>query len=135
MRQQLRKKDFLLQISSKDIRLQILQDPTNSVLRRARQRQRAQAELSSGNDYVLQATTRQKTTNSDTLFSSKKGRSASKMDISSTTGQPGLGETHRHQSTQARYDPGSDADLYRTVIRQRGRINSKLLDDGTYPTS
>jgi hypothetical protein len=61
---------------------------------------------------VLLATTRQKTTNSDTLFSSKEGRSAFKMDISSIVGQPGLGEDHRHQSTQARCDPGSDDDLH-----------------------
>jgi hypothetical protein len=91
--------------------------------------------IGSGNDYVLLATTRQKTTNSDTLFSSKEGRSASKMDISSIVGQLRPGEAHRHQSTQARCDPRSDADLHRTVVRQCGRINSKLLDDGTYPTS
>jgi hypothetical protein len=113
---QRRKKDFLLQIPTKDIRLQILQDPTNSVLRHARQQQRAQAEPSSRNDHVLLATW-QKTTNSDTLLSSKEGHSASKMDISSTAGQPGPGKDHRHQSTQARCDPGSDADLHRTVAR------------------
>jgi hypothetical protein len=89
----------------------------------------------SGNDHVLLATTWQKTTNSDTLLSSKEGHSASKMDISSTARQPGLGKDRRHQSTQARCDPGSDADLYRTVARQCGKINSKLLDDGTNPTS
>jgi hypothetical protein len=37
---------------------------------------------------VLPATTRQKTTNSDTLFSLKEGRSASKTDISSTADNP-----------------------------------------------
>jgi hypothetical protein len=93
---QQRKKDFLLQIPTKDIRLQILQDPTNSVLWRARQQQRAQVEPGSGNNHVLLATTRQKTTNSDILLSSKEGRSASKMDISSTAGQPGPGKDHRH---------------------------------------
>jgi hypothetical protein len=93
---QRRKKDFLLQIPTKGIRLQILQDPTNSVLWRARQQQRAQTEPSSRNDHVLLATTRQKTTNSDILLSSKEGCSASKTDISSTAGQPGLGKDHRH---------------------------------------
>jgi hypothetical protein len=48
---------------------------------------------------------------------------------------PELGKAHTHQSTQARYNPGSDADWHRTVTRQCGRINSKLLDDGTHPTS
>jgi hypothetical protein len=134
-KQQLRKKDFLLQISSKDIRLQILQDLMNSVLWWARQQQRAQSEPGSGNDYVLLAIARQKTTNLDTLFSLKEGRSTSKTDISSIAGQPGLGEDHRHRSTQARCDPRSNADLHRTVARQCGRINSKLLDDGTNPTS
>jgi hypothetical protein len=94
-RQQLRKKDLLLQISSKVIRLQTLQDPTNSILWRARQEQRAQAELGSRNNYVLLATTWQKTTNSDTLFSSKEGRSTSKTDINSTAGQLRPGEAHR----------------------------------------
>jgi hypothetical protein len=84
---------------------------------------------------VLLATTRQKTTSSDTLFSSKEGRSATKTDISSTAGRPGLGEDHRHQSTQARCDRGLDADMHRTVARQCGRINLKLLDDGMNPTS
>jgi hypothetical protein len=84
---------------------------------------------------VLLATTRQKTTNSDTLLSSKEGRSASKTDISSTVGQPGPGKDQRHQSTQARCDPVSDVDLHRTVARQCEKINSKLLDDGTSPTS
>jgi hypothetical protein len=134
-RRQWRKKDFLLQISSKDIRLQILQDPMNSILWWARQQQRAQTEPSSRNDYVLLATTWQKTTNSNTLLSSKEGRSASKTDISSTARQPGLGKDHRHQSTQARCDPGLDADLHWTVVRQFGKINSKLRDDGTNPTS
>jgi hypothetical protein len=84
---------------------------------------------------VLLATTRQKTTNSDTLFSSKEGRGASKTDISSTVGQLGPGETHRHQSTQALCDPRSDADLHWTVTTQCERINLELLDDGTHPTS
>jgi hypothetical protein len=132
---QQRKKYFLLQIPTNDIRLQILQDPTNSVLQRARQQQRAQAELDSGNDHVLLATTRQKTTNLDTLLSSKEGCSASKTDISSTAGQPGPSKDHIHQSTQAWCDPRSDADLHRTVARKCGKINSKLLDDGTSPTS
>jgi hypothetical protein len=70
-----------------------------------------------------------------TLFSSNEGHSASKTDISSTAGQPRPGKDHIHQSTQARCDPRSDADLHQTVIRQCGRINLKLLDDGTNPTS
>jgi hypothetical protein len=130
---QRRKKDFLLQIPSKDIRLQILQDPMNLVLQRSRQQQRAQVEPGSGNNHVLLATTRQKTTNSDILLSSKEGHSASKTDISSTAGQPGPGKNHRHQSTQARCDPRSDADLHRTVARRCRKINSKLLDDGMNP--
>jgi hypothetical protein len=52
--------------------------------------------IGSRNDYVLLATTRQKTTNPDTLFSSKEGRNASKMDISSIVGQLRAGEAHRH---------------------------------------
>jgi hypothetical protein len=83
---------------------------------------------------VLLATTWQKTTNLETLFSSKEARSAFKTDISSTAGQLGLGEAHGHQSTQARCDPRSGADLHLTVIRQCGRINPELLDDGTHPT-
>jgi hypothetical protein len=119
-RYQQRKKYFLLQIPTKDIRLQILQDPTNSVLRRARQQQRAQAEPDSENDHMLLATTRQKTTNSNTLLSSKERHSTSKTDISSTAGQPGPGKDHKHQPTQAWCDPGSDVDLHRTVARQCG---------------
>jgi hypothetical protein len=107
----------------------------NSILQRARRQRRAQEEPGSRNDHVLLATTRQKTTNLDTLLSSNKGRSASKTYISSTARQPGPGKDHKHQSTQARCDPGSDADLHRTVTRQGGKINSKLLDDGTSPIS
>jgi hypothetical protein len=84
---------------------------------------------------VLLVTTWQKTLNSDTLFSSKEGHSASKTDISSTVGQHGLGEAHRHQSTQVCCDAGSGTDLHQTVMRQSGRINPELLDDGMYPTS
>jgi hypothetical protein len=84
---------------------------------------------------MLLVTTRQKTLNSETLFSSNEGRNASKTDISGTAGQHGPGETHRHQSTQARCDPRLDADLHRTVARQCGRINPRLLDEGTHLTS
>jgi hypothetical protein len=51
------------------------------------------------NDYMLLVTTRQKTHNSKTLFSSKERRSASKTDISGTAGQHKLGEARRRQST------------------------------------
>jgi hypothetical protein len=96
---------------------------------------RSSGRTGSRNDYVLLVTTRQKTLNSKTLFSSKEGRSASKTDISSTAGQHRPGEARRHQSTQAQCDPRLDADLHRTVARRCGRNNPKLLDDGTHPTS
>jgi UTP:GlnB (protein PII) uridylyltransferase len=74
---------FPLHITSKDTRLHILQDPTNSVAIRNPDRTRL------WNDYVFQITTRQNTLHSATLFSSKDGHSASKMEISSTAGQHG----------------------------------------------
>jgi hypothetical protein len=84
---------------------------------------------------VFLVTTRQNTIYSATLFSSKEGRSASKIGISNTVGKHGPGEAHRHQSTQVQCDVGSGADLHRTVAKQIGRINPELLDEGTYPTS
>jgi hypothetical protein len=134
MRQQLRKKDFFINII-KEHKVTDLTRPNELGTMTSNVATNTQAELSFGNDYVLPAITRQKTTNSDILFSSKEGHSASKTDISSTAGQPEPGEAHRHQSTQARCDPRFDADLHRTAARQCRRINSKLLDDGTHPTS
>jgi hypothetical protein len=83
---------------------------------------------------VLLVTTRHKTLNSDTLFSSKEGRSASKTAINGIVGQHGPGEAHMHQSTQDQCYAGSGTDLHWTVARQSGRINPELLDDGTRPT-
>ena len=72
---------------------------------------------------------------SATLFSSKDGRSASKVEISSTAGQHGAEKAGRHLSTQDRYDAGYGVDLHRTVSGQATRINLELPDEGTKPTS
>ena len=131
---------FPLQMTSKDTRLHILQDPTNSVLRQARQKSARSNELGTAttrlqNDYVLQITTWQNKLCSATLFSSKDGHSASKMEISSTVGQRGPRGACRHLSTQVRCDTRYGVDLYRTVSRQTAKINPELPDEGTKPTS
>jgi hypothetical protein len=120
---------------SKDIRLQILQDPMNSALRRTRWLQGAQKEHGSGNDYTLLAATRQNTLYSTTLFSSKEGCSASKIGVSGTARQHGSGEARRDQSTQVQCDAGLGVDPHRTIVRWSGMIYPELLDEGTRPTS
>jgi hypothetical protein len=92
-------------------------------------------EFGSRNDYALLVATRQNTPYMATLFSSKEECSASKIGVSSTTGQHGPCEAHRHLSTQAQCDARLGADLQRTVTRQSGRINPGLLDEETRPTS
>jgi hypothetical protein len=99
------------------------------------QQQGAQKEHGSRNDHVLLVTIRQKTLNSDTPFSSKEGRSASKTAISGIARQHGPGEARKHQSTQVRCDTRLGTNLHRTVARQSRKINPEILDDGTYPIS
>ena len=93
--------DKILSIASdfKNRRLQILQDPTNSVPRKAKAKRNTDtARL--WNDYVSQIATWKDKPPSATLFSSKDGRSASKAEISSTVGQHGAEKAGRHLSTQ-----------------------------------
>ena len=70
-----------------------------------------------------------------TLLSSKDGRSASKAEINSMARQHGSEKVDRHLSTQVRCNAGYGVDLHQTVSGQAMRINPKLLDEGTYPTS
>ena len=87
------------------------------------------------NDYVFQIATRKDKPPSATLFSSKDGRSASKVEISSTIGQHGAEKAGRHLSTQDQCDAGYGVDLHRTVPRKATRINPELPDEGTKSTS
>jgi hypothetical protein len=59
----------------------------------------------------------------------------SKIGVGGTSRQHGPGEAHRNQSTQVRCDAESGTDPHRTVVRQNGRINRELLDEGMRPTS
>ena len=87
------------------------------------------------NDYVSQIATRKDKPPSATLFSSKDGRSASKVEISSMARQHGAEKADKHMSTQVWCDAGYGVDLHQTVSGQATRINPELPDEGTYPTS